>query len=416
MKSIFFILILAFAFECANAVQPMRKPRVVITIEGKSYNNEELRSVKPGQKFIVETEIEGGRRDYCNFPDIYADIVGKAEILSRGKNGISYQMDGKKYEWKLLGENSKFTSEDYLQINPLSDGKSAEITIKSGNFSQTFLKITTIARWQFIHDGATSEENNQAVGTIYIQIKGASDVWFKTLNIEASGIQNNMVQEKLKLVQASSDSIEQNFYRLNFSAVQQDIRNLQSAVNNLKSTLDQVKIQNPSYQVKILFIGLPSDQPYKSLGVVSKANEIWTSTEPLLNELKTQFNKLPQTKTAEAQNELLKIIQKYADSQNQLPENTFQTLLKFIPDLKVDDIQIPDNLKISAKDKSNVDYAKTMQTFGAFLDKRIQLTQDEIQKINSAYSRLQAITLFDQMLRSYFSSITWASWESTRGL
>lgn len=416
MKNIFLILILAFTVECANAVQPVRKPRVVITIDGKEYNNGDLLRVKTGQKFTVATEIEGGRRDYCNFPDIYADVVGKAEILSRGKNGMSYQMDGKKYEWKLLRENTKFAPGDFLQLNLLPDGKSAEVTVKSGKFSQTFLNLTTTAEWQFLSAGSDTPETNQAEGTIYIQLAGGSDVWFKTKNIEASGIENAAVQEKMKLVQASCDSIEQNFYRLKFSAVQQDIRNLQSAVNNLKATIDDVKAGNPSYQVKILFIGLPSDQPYKNLGVISKAKEVWTSTEPLLSDLKQQAGKLPSAPTPEARNNLIKIIQKYNDSQSKLPENTFPVLLRFIPDLKVDDIRLPDNLNISGKEKANVDYAQTLQAFNAFLDKRIQLTQDEIQKINSIHSRLQAITLFDQMLRSYFSSITWATWESTSGL
>jgi hypothetical protein len=416
MKPIFAILILAFAFESATAVQPMRKPRVVITIDGKDYNSGDLVRVKPGQKFTVQTEIEGGRRDYCNFPDIYADVVGKAEILSRGKDGMSYQMDGKKYDWKLLRENTKFESEDFLQLNPLPHGKSAEITVKSGKFSQTFLNLSTIAEWQFSHDGVVSEETNRAGATIYIQLAGGSDVWFKTKNIEVSGIQNNLVQEKLNLVQASCDSIEQNFYRLKFSAVQQDIRNLQAAVNNLKSTIDGVKSQNPAYQVKILFVGLPSDEPYKNLGVISKAKEVWTSTEPLLSDLKLQAGKLPPAPTPEARNELVKIIQKYNDSQSRLTANTFSVLLRFIPELKVDDIRLPESLNISGKEKASFDYAQTLQTFSAFLDKRIQLTQDEIQKINSIHSRLQAITLFDQMLRSYFSSITWAEWQSTRDL
>lgn len=416
MKNIFFVLILTLAVGLANAVQPMRKPSVAITIDGKPYNSGDLLSVKPGQKFVVETEMEGGRRDYCNFPDIYADVVGKAEILSRGKDGISYQMGGKKYEWKLTRENSTFASENYLRIDPLTNGKSAEVTVSGGTFSQTFLKITTVTMWQFIHDGTTSDETNRAEATIYIQLKGASDVWYKTPNIEASGIQNDQVQEKLAKVQSACDSIEQNFYRLNFNGVQQNIRVMQGTVSNLKTTIDAAKSQNPAYQVNIRFVGLPSDQPYKSLGIVSKAKEIWTSNEPLMNDLKQQLGKLPSDQTTEAKNELVKIIQKYNDSQSKLPENTFQTLVKFIPDLKVDDIQIPENLKISAKEKSNVDYSQTLKAFDAFLNKRIQLTQDELMKINSAYSRLQAITLFDQMLRSYFTSITWAKWESTRGL
>jgi hypothetical protein len=38
----------------------------------------------------------------------------------------------------------------------------------------------------------------------------------------------------------------------------------------------------------------------------------------------------------------------------------------------------------------------------------------ESQEINSANTRIQAIRLFDGMLRSFFASINWAEWESTR--
>ena len=415
MKNIFLILVLDFVFEAANATQPSRKPFIVITIDGKSYSSGDLLNVKPGQKFIVETELVGGRRDYCNFPDTYADIVGKAQIMSRGKNGISYLMNDKKYEWKLLNEKTNFSTEDFLQVHVLPNGESAEITVQQEKFPQTFLKITTIAHWQFNQNGKLSEETNQAEATIYVQLEGTSDVWFKTKNVEASGIRNDLVQEKLKSVQASCDSMEQNFYRLNFSGVQQDIRNLQNSVNALKTTIDQVKSQNQSYQVKIRFIGLPSDDPYSNIAVIASIKESWTDSEPFLKELKQKLSALPPTKTDETQSQLVGIIKEYIDWQNKLPKSTFQILPKFIPDLNIDNIRIPANLHFSAEENSVDDYAQTLKDFSTFLDQRIQLVSAEIQKINSIHSRLQAITLFDQMLRSYFSSILWAQWKSTRG-
>ena len=52
--------------------------------------------------------MEGGRRDFCKFPDAYADITGTAQILSRGDNGLTYMLNDKKAEWKLLSENVSF--------------------------------------------------------------------------------------------------------------------------------------------------------------------------------------------------------------------------------------------------------------------------------------------------------------------
>lgn len=415
MKTIFLILVLAFAFEWTFALQPLRKPRVLIVIDGKEYTSGDLFQVKPGQKFVVQTQLEGGRRDYCNFPDVYADIVGKAEILSRGKDGMSYQLDGKKYEWKLVGEHTTFSSEDYLQIKPLADEKSAEITVGKGDFSQTFITLNAVASWQFTHDGSVSEETNQAEGTIYIQLAGASDVWFKTRNVEASGIKNPAVQEKLFSVQALCDSIEQKFYRLDFPAVQQNLRMLQEKVNQLKATIDEAKAQNPSYRSKILFIGLPSDEPYKSLGVISAVKESWTSSEAFLNGLKQRLSQLPDKKTGEAQEKLIKIIGEYIDWQNRLPTNTFRVLPRFMPELNIDSIRVPANLHFSAKENSVADYDQALKEFSVFIDQRIQRVPGEVEKINSVYGRLQAISLFDPMLRSYFSSIVWAQWQSTRG-
>jgi len=50
----------------------------------------------------------------------------------------------------------------------------------------------------------------------------------------------------------------------------------------------------------------------------------------------------------------------------------------------------------------------------AFLNSRIENIELEIQQITQIKSRLQAVKLFDGMLRSYFSSINWIEWENSR--
>ncbi len=416
MKCFFLILVLVFGARAVDAVLPVRKPSILITVDGIPLRNGDLLNVKPGQKFLIEVEMEGGRRDYCNFPDTYADIVGKAQILSRGLNGMSYLLDHKKNEWKLLSEEALFTSGDFLQINVRPNRMSAEVTVSNEKFPQAYLKISTTAKWQFDQNGSLSEETNQAEATIYVQMAGQSDVWFKSANVEASGLSNDLVKDKLNEVQASCDSIEKNFYRLDFNAVQQSIRSLQVAVGTLKTTIDQVKAANQSYQTHVLFVGLPSDHPYEAIDVVAAVKKSWIEFEPVLGGLKQQVAKLPAQSTSENKDQLTNIINHYVEWQNKLPKNAFQVLPLFMPWLKQDDIKLPENLNFTAPGKSMDNYTQAISDFNAFLDKRISEIPDEIDKINDIHTQLQAIRLFDQMLRSYFSSIMWAEWKSTRGI
>ncbi|HAQ19213.1 MAG TPA: hypothetical protein DCR40_08275 [Prolixibacteraceae bacterium] len=97
-----------------------------------------------------------------------------------------------------------------------------------------------------------------------------------------------------------------------------------------------------------------------------------------------------------------------------MPENSFNILPLYIPDLKPEDIQLPGNIHFAGEEKTISNYEQTLSDFNTFLDKRIEQVPIEIQKINSTHTRLQAVRLFDGMLRSYYSSINWAEWKNTR--
>jgi len=414
MKSLFLKLVMVLMVGVVYAGQPARKPFIQINIDGKSFKNGDILAVKPGQKLLMGVEFEGGRRDFCKFPDTYSDIAGTAQILSRGDNGLTYELNGTKAEWKLLKETFQFLPDDFIKANATANQSSTELIVSNVKFSQSVVKVNVKAVWQFSQSGQTKLEENTAEGTVYFKIAGASDVWYSSQNIQAGGIQNDIVQEKLVLVQSSCDSIEKNLFHLKFSAVQQAIRNLQSSVNALKSTIDEVKASNATYQTKVTFVGIPSDNPFKDIEVFSSSKASWDLLEPLVNDLKQQLGKLPGDPTKESKDELIKIISLYAGWQNKLPENIFQHLLLYIPEINVENMQLPKTLYSVAQQKAVPDYSQTVADFNAFLDQRIQQVPDEIQKISSTHSRLQAVRLFDGMLRSYFSSISWAEWKNTR--
>lgn len=414
MKNIFLILLMVFMIGTGYAIHPARKPFIQIKIDGKSYKNGDILTVTPGQKLIIGVELEGGRRDYCNFPETYADITSTAQILSRGKDGLIYLLNGAKAEWKLLNEDTRFSADEFVQVKAADNQSIAEFTITNAKFSQSFVKFTTKATWQFSQNTQTTQEENLAEGTIYFQVAGASDFWFSSQNIQASGIKNNLVQEKLNSIQAECDSTQNNIYKLNFSAVQQSIRHLQDIINSLKLTIDEVIASNPSYQVKVTFIGLPTDHPFKDIKELSVIKNKWDLLEVLVNSLKQELVKLPAQTGKENKDKLINIVTQYSDWQYKLSQNTFTLLSRYIPEINIENIKIPAKIHLIAEQKAVSDYSQTINDLQTFLDARIVQVSDELQKINSIHTRIQVVRLFDGMLRSYFSSISWAEWKSTR--
>ena len=414
MKTIFLILVMVIMVGTSNAVQPARKPFIKMKVDGTLLKTGDVLTVTRGRKLKLEVEMEGGRRDFCKFPDAYADITGTAQILSRGDNGLTYMLNDKKAEWKLLSENVQFTTDDFIKVVASENQKSAELIVSNEKFSQSFVKVTIKAIWQFSGNDTTRQEENVAVASVYLKIAGISDEWYLSKNIKVSGIKNELVQEKLIVIQSACDSIEKDLNQLKFSAVQKAIRDLQAATNDLKSTVDELKASNPSYQIKILFIGLPSDQSYSDINIFSSIKTNWSTLESFLNEQKQELAKLPEQSSGESKTELVKLICNYTNWQAKLPDKTFEHLLQYIPDLKIDSIRIPKKFELIQKEKDLADYPQTLNDFNAFIDQRIKMITVETQEINSANSRIQAIRLFDGMLRSFFASINWAEWESTR--
>ena len=414
MKNIFLILLMVFMIGTGYAVHPARKPFIQIKIDGKSYKNGDILTVTPGQKLIIGVELEGGRRDYCNFPETYADITSTAQILSRGKDGLTYLLNGENAEWKLLNEETHFTADEFVQVKSRDNQSTAEITVTNAKFSQYSVRFTMKANWQFNQNGQTSQEENLAEGTIYFQVAGTSNVWFSSQNIQASGIKNDLVQERLNAIKNQCDSIENNIYKLKFSAVQRSIRNLQDKADSLKMTIDKVIAGNPAYKVKVTFIGLPSDHPFDDIEELSIIKSKWDSLSILVNNLKQELVKLPSESSKENKDKLINIITQYNDWQKKLSQNSFTVISRYIPEINIENIKIPDKIRSIIEEKAVSDYSQTINDFQTFLDARIVQVSDELQKINSIHTRIQVVRLFDGMLRSYFSSINWAEWKSTR--
>lgn len=414
MKALYFILVLILAYSTLSAVQPVRKPFLRIKIDGKQVKTGELLSITRGQKMKIEVEMEGGRRDFCKFPDEYANISGNAQILSRGDKSIVYEIEGKKAEWTLTSENVQFSGDKYITVEPIANQLSANLLVSNEKFAQSFIKATVKSTWQFKTGENVTQEEYSAEATVYFKVAGESDVWYMSKLIKASGIKNDVILEKLAQFQVLCDSIERNLYQLKFPLAQHNIRNLQTISGEIKSSIDEIKAANSTAKIDVVFTGLPSDEPYLDISMVTEIKNKWMPVDSLLSDIKQNLDKLPEQGNTESQNTLAKLIRKYLDWQAKLPEKSVEHLSLYIPHLQADNIIVPTMVEKFAKSVNSADYSKVKNEFGSFIEMRNQKAGDELMSINSVSTRIQAVRLFDGMLRSFFASIEWADWINTR--
>jgi hypothetical protein len=416
MKTIFLILVLFILADSTFAVQPARKPFIKLKVDGTTIKSGDILTVTAGQKLKIEVDFEGGRRDFCKFPDTYADIAGTAQILSRGDKGISYILNDKNSEWKLLSEKYTFSGDEFVSVPEATSEPTTDVTVSGKKFNQTVVKVSVKAIWQFTDGESTREEENVAEGIIYLKLAGSSDVWFQTQNVRAGGLKNDAVAEKLAVVQADCDSVEKHLYALQFADVQQSIRDLQASISGAKAAIDGVKASNASFKVSVSFIGLPSDRPFADIAVLPAIKTTWATVQPFLEEQTTALSKLTDQGDASNRTQLVQIIQNYVDWQLKLPAKTIEILNNFLPTLHADSLNLPDNFRQYISTKTENNYAQIKNEFIAFIELRTKKASAENEAISNLNNRVQPIRLFDGMLRSYFNSISWAEWVNTREL
>lgn len=414
MKTIFFILIMVFAGSATFAVKPAGRSFVAIKIDGTSVKTGDVLTITNGQKLKIEVSLDGGRKDFCQFPATYFNPGEAPKILANGENGISYELNGKKSEWKLIGETIYFSGDNNIQINPQENKPLADLVISNQTFLQTFVKVVIKKSWLFSQDGINMREENVAEGVVYFTTPKSDQVWFQKSNVKASGRKDTLLRQKLLFVQEACDSIEHNMYDLNFQSIQQNIRKLQASVGEVKATIEAVKLNAPSSIIKVTFVGLPSDMPMNDIAPFAAIKSSWSTLESLLEEQKLAVERLGNDPATENKKELARQINIYSDWYSKLPAKMNELLAKYTPDIKEDNIKLPQNITLFGKEQPTPDYQKVLANFKEFLELRIKNVPDENRKISTVNTRIQAIRLFDGMLRSYFNSISWAEWLNTR--
>lgn len=411
MKVLLVYVLLIFAsFQLVFAQVDFRKPAIELFVDGKMYPNGSEITVQKGQLLEIKAIQEGGRRDFVKFPDNFRKIITNFQVLSRSFNRIVYLENNVRSEWKLLSEDASFSSDQNLTINKSTNQSNmASVRVGIGNFSQTYLKIELTTVWQYTSPGKQEIERNHSSALVFLNVAGATDTWFVSKNIHASGMRNDLVKNKLETLQSNFDTIESKLLKLDYSGVQPEIRMLQQSVNSLNEALTEIKESNFAYNVGINFVGLPSDRSIMHLNALNNIHEKWESVYDVVS---GQLQ-LIENKENLNNEELLFACRKYLDWQYSLPENWLLIFATYLPQINTEQIILPSAIESVLRDKEQIN-ENTCQLLQSFLKLRLENISIEKQQIAHLRTKIQAVKLFDGMLRSYISSINWANWENTR--
>lgn len=412
MKRKVMLLIWVFAsFHLVFAQPEVRKPSVEIFINGKMYQHGDELTVQKGQSLELKAVQKGGRRDLVNYPDNYLHFTPGLQISGRGPNGLIYTDQTGKKEWSLQAENASFTSDGNLSVSKKpTEQNTATILVGTDDFTRTYLQVKLNTIWQFRAGEEQKTERNESEAIIYLNVAGVTDTWFVSDNIHASGTKNQVLREKLVSVQNCFDSIESSLVKMDYAKVQRDIRELQVRINSLNSQIQELTQKDPAFKNRIRLVGLPSDRSVGDLGFFDRIQKEWTSMGSFISqEVTTGYGQV----TNNSQR-IRSSVQKYIDWQINLPENWPNVIKTYIPLFEPEKVVAPTQLQELADNSARVITANEVESIQSFFSSREEDIPSEIQQIGIVKNKLQAVKLFDGMLRSFISSINWAEWENTR--
>jgi hypothetical protein len=412
--------LLCFLFVCflfqAFSVQPLRKPFVELFIAGKQIVDGSVIEVNKGDRFTVLAQMKGGRSDFVQLPDTYADFGENSKIVSRGYNKLIYDENGKEYQWELVNDNIDFESDNKIKLalnSELTNKHQVEVIIPAGKVDKSYIKITLKTAWKFSDGTVSKQEENIAEAVVHLRILGNPNEWYASPNLKATGTSNPVVEQKLNGIQDAYLRIDKLFSEFNFNPVQAEIRGLQNSINELKSEMLRSNAINPVNHTDVLFIGLPSDRTINDIDEFSAMADAWNKMEKLVIEQKDKLANIEQSGQADRK-ELLLLIKPFSEWQQSLPTNTEVLLSKYVKDLDWQNIVITGYLSFDPDEGLIKNLKQCQADLHRFFGNRMENIASEKQKLAYAHTRLQAVKIFDGMLMGLFSSINFATWENQR--
>jgi len=335
-----FILILVASLSVFAGIPP-RTPFVVLRVNGTEYPANAEIKVRSGEKIQVEAVLLGGKRDYCSDPMTYANVGQNTVILSKGENGMSFEINGGQFngDWKLTSEKASFSSGPEVVISPVTSGtvqRTANVEFKPGNYSKVFFKVSSTTNWHYVRNtpgGRTEQdESYNGTATFYFVIEMEDGQWYSSNNIKAIGREDFSVRNNLDRIQGFYDAIEKALLAKNWSSAETQWKNLKNSIGELKSNIAKAKEKDPTYKCDVTLIGLPTDVSMKHIADLKVMSEKWKESWKICSDNAQDINKMLLDKKMSFTSNILKsVFKNYISWGTSLPTSAPDLLTLYDP-------------------------------------------------------------------------------------
>ena len=418
IMSLFFICLINVLF----AVEPMRDPFVLLIVDGVQYKDGDRIEVRAGEKIFVEAIIQGGRRDYCSNPQVYANIGQNTVIESQGEKGMSFNINSGQFRgtWKLLKEHAQFTSAEYVKIasgtsTPGGIQRTAFVEIDHNYYSEVFMKVNMSADWHYVRHtpGGVREENetNTAVASFTFVIMKDEGVWFTSNNLSVKGEENFSVRNNLHDIQKFYDLIEKCLLEKNLNCAEMHFNNLKTTIQNLNTSIDRAKKDNPGFECEVTFIGLPSDLPLEHIMKIEKASKQWKDMYSISQENAQKINEiLLNTQLTFSANIMKSIVKNYIDWGSGLPTGVMDMITMHDPNNVFKTVSLPGKIldwyTQASEDagilKNQANNIKLLSELREYYLSRMENAVVEMKEFNKIIVELRPVQNLHDTMKSFF--------------
>ena len=436
MKNLFLLFLainfhlVCFGISVPNA-EPVRTPFIVLTVNGRTYQPNEEIQVRPGEKITVKATLMGGKRDYCMFPEKYANVGKNVVIESKGESGMSFSINGGQFRgvWTLTKETAQYKSDGAVKISLLDAVMNmqteAVIEVPVSGFSKIFLKVTGQTDWHYIRNtpaGKTEQdETSKGESTFYLKIAGESGDWYNSANIVAKGEENFSIRNRLDEVQRFYNEIEARLKSKDFSGAQLMIENLKQALANVKSMIDEEKQKNQNFNCTVSFIGLPTDLTMYHIQKIQGLSDKWKEMYLISQGNIAKINDmLLNSQMGFSANVLRSVFKNYLSWGTTIPSVAPDILTIYDPKNIFTPVDLPRKVmgwyNDAQEDASILNQqaqtVKMLSELRRFYLSRIQNYTSERKQFTVILDQLKPAVALQNSLKSHFQSLGWANWRA----
>jgi hypothetical protein len=427
LSFVFATLIISSVF----AAEPFRDPFVVLKVNGVTYQPDSRIEVRAGEKILVEAVLMGGRRDYCMDPQTYANIGKNTVVETQGENGMSFNVNSGQFrgKWSLVSEIASFSSADGVKITaePEKNGMAriATVEVDAHKYSEVFLRVNSTTNWHYVRNtpGGQTEENETYDGSdlFTLVITKEEGVWFSSNNISAKGMEDFSVRNNLHDIQRFYDLAEKCLLDKNISCADMHLKNIETVISDLNTSIDRAKKNDPAYECEITFIGVPSDIPMEHLNKIYSASQQWRDMWSISHDNAQQINEmLLNTQMTFSANILRSVFKNYIDWGSGLPTGFMDIVTKHDPKGLFAGLSLPTKLldfySTSLNDagilKDQANTIKILTELQSFYENRRDASLNELKELNRIVSELRPIEDFHKKALSVMQRQSPHKWKS----